>query len=147
MSLDDAPERVTPREDQLEQVPSVPLKKADLDSDARQWAMFCHLSALLGLLAGSLTFLGPLICWLAKRESSSYVDYHGKEALNFHLNILIYNLVLVAISIATCGVGLIVTGPLLAALGIYAIVMSILAGLKANEGDYYRYPLTFRIIH
>ncbi|HJT79266.1 MAG TPA: DUF4870 domain-containing protein [Gemmataceae bacterium] len=145
MSLDDA-ENVRPAEDELEEVSSLPLRKPSLDADARQWAMFCHLSALLGLMAGGLTFLGPLVCWLAKRDSSPFVDYHGKEALNFHLNMLIYGLVLAGITAATCFVAIVVTGPLLAVLGVYAIVMPIIAGIKANEGDYYRYPLTFRLI-
>ncbi len=146
MSLDDAPENVTPAKDALEEVPSLPLKKPALDGEVRQWAMFCHLSALLGLLAGGLTFLGPLICWLVKKDSSPFVDYHGKEALNFHLNILVYSIVLVGITAASCGFAGLVTLPLLGALAIYAIVMPIIAGLKANEGAYYEYPLTFRMI-
>jgi uncharacterized Tic20 family protein len=141
MSLPDSPENVQPRPEPLPAEPDTALT-----ADENQWAMFCHLSALLGLLAGGLTFIGPLICWLVKRDMSKFVDYHGKESLNFQLNILIYYLILIAITIATCGIAAIGTVPILIALGVYAIVMPIVAGLKANEGDYYEYPLTFRMI-
>jgi uncharacterized Tic20 family protein len=117
-----------------------------LTAEDRQWGLFAHLSALLGLLVGGLTFIGPLIVWLVKKDESKFVDYHGKESLNFQLNILIYTLILVAATVGTCGIGLIVTAPLLGALAVYAIVMPIIAGLKANEGKLYEYPLTFRMI-
>jgi uncharacterized Tic20 family protein len=131
----------TPVQESFEDKPPAVLTQED-----RQWAMFAHLSALAGLLVGGLTFIVPLVIWLMKKDESKFVDEHGKESLNFQLNILIYSLILVAISVATCGVGLVATGPLLAALMVYAIIMPIIAGLKANEGKPYEYPLTFRMI-
>lgn len=108
----------------------------------RQWGMFCHLSALLGLLVGGLTFIGPLVCWLLKKDESKFVDYHGKESLNFQLNILVYALIAVVITFATCGVAF----PVIFLPVVYGIVMPIIAGLKANEGVYYVYPATVRVI-
>jgi uncharacterized Tic20 family protein len=116
-----------------------------LTNDDKQWGMFSHLSALLASLAG-VAFVGPLIIWLIKKDQSRFVDYHGKEALNFQLNMLGYSLILVAISVATCGVGLIVTGPLLGVLWIYGIIMPIIAGMDANKGGYYKYPAIIRLI-
>jgi uncharacterized Tic20 family protein len=117
-----------------------------LTADDKQWGMFAHLAVFLGLVAAGLTFIGPLIVWLAKKDQSRFVDYHGKESLNFQLNVLIYSLILVAISLATCGFGVFVTAPLLGALFLFGIIMPILAGLAANRGEMYRYPLTFRMI-
>jgi uncharacterized protein len=113
-----------------------------LTADDKQWGMFAHLSALLGLIAGTLTFLGPLIVWLIKKDQSKFVDYHGKEALNFHLNILGYNIIAWIISLATC----FVASPLIVAVMVYSIVMSIIAGMKANEGRLYEYPAIVRLI-
>ena len=59
------------------------------NADDKQWGMFAHLSAIAGLMVGGLTFAGPLIIWLIKKDQSKFVDYHGKEALNFQLNVLI----------------------------------------------------------
>ncbi len=128
-------------EEQVEHLPSGTITK-----DEKQWAMLAHLSALIALGAGALTFLGPLIVWQVKKDESEFVAQHGKEALNFQLTVFFGALILVAISVATCGAALIVTVPLLAALGIYNVVMVILAGMKANEGEAYEYPATIRLI-
>jgi uncharacterized Tic20 family protein len=112
-------------------------------SDEKQWAMFAQLAALGGLFVVGFTFIGPLIVWLIKKDESRFVDHHGREALNFHLNILIYYLITLTIAIATCGV----LFPLPLAVLVYSIVMTIIAGIKANEGEWYKYPLTFRLIN
>ena len=144
MPSEDRLENVTRAEDidppEEDDIPSV--RDVSLTSDEKMWAMFCHLSALLASFVAGLSFLGPLICWLAKKDSSRFVDAHGKEALNFQLNMLIYFLVSIAIAIVTCGVGIVL--PI--ALGIYSLIMPIIAGVKANGGEMYRYPLTFRMI-
>ena len=60
----------------------------------RTWTALCHASALLGVFLhfpGHL--LGPLIVWLVKRGESPEIDAHGKEALNFQISMLIYNVV------------------------------------------------------
>src|SRR2546421_9360907 len=63
-------------------------------SNVRTWSALCHASALLGVF---LHFPGhiipPLIIWLLKRGDSPEIDAHGKEAVNFQLSMLIYNLV------------------------------------------------------
>jgi uncharacterized Tic20 family protein len=145
MAFGDAPPDLPPTEQPVEAPPQETALTAPT-ADERQWGMFAHLAALVGLLVGGLTFVGPLIVWLAKKDQSKFVDYHGKESLNFQLNILIYSLILVGISVASCGIALIGTGPLLGALYIYGIVMPIIAGLQANDGKLYEYPLTFRMI-
>jgi hypothetical protein len=97
-------------------------------SDERMWAMFAHLSPLL------LGVFGPLIIWLVKKDESQFVGENAKEALNFSLSVMIASLVL----LITC------VGPMF--VGIAALVFSILAGMEANKGVYYRYPYTFRMI-
>jgi uncharacterized Tic20 family protein len=104
--------------------------------------MLAHLSALIATALSTMGFIGPLIVWLIKRDQSKFVDYHGKEALNFQLNMLIYMLIALAITFATCGMGI----PLPLAVGVYGMVMCIIAGIKANQGEMYQYPLTFRLI-
>src|SRR5262249_2055038 len=102
--------------------------------------------ALLGYFAAGLTFIGPLVCWLIKKDTSRYVDYHGKEALNFQINILVYAFACIAVLIATCGLGFVIAVPALIGMGIYNIIMPIIAGVNANSGQYYRYPAIFRLI-
>jgi len=41
---------------------------------------------------------------------------------------------------------LFIIGPLLVVMGIVDLIVPILAAMKANEGQAYRYPLTIRLI-
>jgi uncharacterized Tic20 family protein len=127
--------------------PSAPISPSagELTQDDKMWAMLAHLSALLAVWLG-FGFIGPLIIWIIKKDQSKFVDVHGKESLNFQLNIFIYILICVAIGSVTCGFGFFVTGPLAVAVAIYGLVMPIIAGVKANSGEYYEYPATFRMI-
>lgn len=113
-----------------------------ISSDERQWGMLCHISGLIAMAAGGMSFLGPLICWLIKKDTSGWVDYHGKEALNFHLNILGYTVIAVIVTFATCGIGAVaLLFPL-----VYGIIMSIVAAIAANDGKRYEYPGIVRLV-
>ena len=123
-------------------IPSEPVEASpgELTKDEKMWTMFAHLSSILTSYVLALGFLGPLIIWLIKKDQSKFVDYHGKEALNFQLNMLVYVLISVALICVVVGIVLLI------AIGIYVIVMPIIAGLNANSGQYYRYPLIYRVI-
>jgi len=121
-------------------------------ADERQWAMFAHLSALLGGLVtsgwgGSVGFfIGPLIIWLMKKDTMPFVDDQAKEALNFAITISIVCVALVMLTILSLGIGLLLTVPLMMAVGIAALVMIIIAAMKAHEGVAYRYPIALRLV-
>lgn len=117
-------------------------------SDERMWAMFGHLSALTGILTGGIGYIvGPLIVWQIKKDTMPFAASEAKEALNFNISWLLWMLILggvtFVLTIFVIGILLI---PVLAILGIAWIVLSIIGGLKANEGKPYRYPLTVRFI-
>lgn len=132
----------------------------------RQWAAMAHLTALvLALLTswivGFAGVLGAGAIYLLKRDDSAFAAEHAREALNFNLSMFIYSCLAVAAAVAligatvlTLGIGLIVTLPagLALALAFCAIallwlVCSIIATIKAWNGEPYRYPLTIRLIH
>lgn len=121
-------------------------------AEERQWAMFAHLSALLGaLLTGAFgggwgCFIGPLVIWLVKRDAMPFVADQGKGALNFNITVAIALVVLVLISVMTLGIGLIIAIPLWVVVGIGWLVLTIMAAIKANEGVAYRYPFALRLI-
>jgi uncharacterized Tic20 family protein len=110
--------------------------------NVRTWCVACHLSALAGFVIPAFGhILGPLIVWLIKRGDSPEIDAHGKEALNFQISMLIYNLVAGVLCLVLIGF------VLLAVLHILNVVFVIIAALKAGEGQMYRYPLTLRLIN
>jgi uncharacterized Tic20 family protein len=137
-------ERVTARDEAYEDVPrqrAIELPSSgDLTNEEKQWGMFCHLAALAGLVVPGGNLIGPLVCWMVKKDTSRFVDYHGKESVNFQINMLIYLVICFALTFVLIGF------ILLPIVGIYAIVMPIIAGLKANEGQKYEYPATWRLL-
>jgi len=102
--------------------------------DERTMAMLCHLLAIV------LGFIGPLIIWLIKKDESKFVDDQGKEALNFQLTMLI---ALVASGLSMC---IVIGFVLFPAVAIFDLVFCIIAAIKANNGEAYRYPLNIRMI-
>ncbi|WP_461100423.1 DUF4870 domain-containing protein [Spirosoma koreense] len=110
------------------------------DSDARMWAMLTHLSALPGsfFIIGSV--VAPLVIWQIQKDKSAFVDYHGKEAVNFQITM--------ALAFAVCFllVFILVGAFLIGLVGVVWLVFTIIAAVKANNGEYYRYPLTIRFI-
>lgn len=113
----------------------------EANKDARTWATVCHLSALLALVGVPLgNILGPLVIWLIKRNDHSFVDDQGKEAINFQISMTLYGI------IAGVLVFFLVGFFLLVAIAIVDLVFVIMAAIKANDGETYRYPLSIRII-
>ena len=125
---------------------------AQPDEEQRRWAMFAHLSVLLGGLlssgwAGGVGyFLGPLVIWLLKRDTMPFVADQGKEALNFAITVSIACLALLLLTVMSLGVAILLTLPLLALIGIVALVFVIIGAIKANEGVAYRYPISLRLV-
>lgn len=131
--------------------PEPPVIGGPPSAEERQWALFAHLSAVIGGLLTSAvggwgTFLGPLVIWLIKKDTMAFVNDQGKEALNFNITVAIACVALVLLSIVTLGVGLLLAVPLWIIIAIAWLVLTIIAAMKANEGVYYRYPLTLRLI-
>ena len=141
----DKPESETPAEEetsaeQPETVQECPGSK-DVNKDARMWAMICHLSALAGLVVPVIgCIIGPLIIWQIKKEEFPFVDEQGKEAVNFQISMLIYGIVAGLLCFACVGF---VLAP---AVAIFDLVFLLIAAVKANNGEHYRYPLTIRFI-
>ena len=120
-------------------------------AEERNWAMVAHLSALAGgLLSGFFgglgVFVGPLVVWLIKKDTMPFVDEQGKEALNFNITCAIALLILIVFSVMTLGIGLLLTVPLWVAVGIFWLVVTIIAAVKTSNGEHYRYPISLRLI-
>ena len=108
------------------------------NTEIRQWAMFCHLAAFLGLVFPFGNLIGPLILWQMKKETDPFIDAQGKEALNFQITASL------AIAVCVMLIVVIIGFPLLLLVGIGATVLTIIAAIKANDGLHYRYPFCWR---
>jgi uncharacterized Tic20 family protein len=122
------------------QTPQEPIYP-ELTSEAKNWGMLCHLSALAGLLVPGLAmFVGPLLIWLIKGKDHPFIDDQGKESLNFQISMLVYFIV-------SCVLICVLIGIVLAPVVFLTnIILVIVASMKASGGEAYRYPLTIRLI-
>jgi uncharacterized Tic20 family protein len=68
-------------------------------SNEKNTATLIHLSALAQYIVPFGNYIFPTMIWSAKKNESEFVDYNGKQVLNFQLSILIYTIVLCAIAI------------------------------------------------
>ena len=109
--------------------------------EEQTWGMLTHLTALSGLIGVPTGHLvGPLIVWLIKKDESEVVDAQGKESLNFQISMTIYAVVAGILCFVLIGI------PILIGLWIADIVLVIMASLKANNGEPFKYPGTIRFI-
>ena len=107
------------------------------------FALLAHASGIAGVLgAGLLGFVGPLIIYLLKSETSGYVASQSKEALNFQITLLILAAVCIGITMISCGF----LFPIVFVPMILQIVFGIIAALAARDGQPYRYPFNIRLI-
>ena len=128
--------------DTTDQVPEVPVPS----SDERTWAMFGHLSAFTAFFSGIGMVIGPLIVWLVKRDTMPFVADQAKEALNFNITVMLVAIALFLFTLVTIGLGIFIAGPIGLVVFIGWLVLTIIATVNANNGVYYRYPLTLRLI-
>ena len=110
------------------------------DKDQRTWAMFCHLSALAGLLFPFGSVIGPLIVWLVKKEEMPLVAEHGRKSLNFQLTMMIAYIVCFMLMFVVVGVILL---PLVA---LFSLIMVVVSAIKANDGKEVNYPMAIEFI-
>ena len=111
-----------------------------VSKDTRNLGMLCHILALAGYVVPFGNIIGPLVVWLMKKDSDPFVDEQGKEAINFQITI--------TLAIIVCAILFFLIIPLLLipVIGIFDLIMIILAAVKASSGEHYRYPLTLRLI-
>ena len=130
-----------PPESVIPPPPSEPPMAGAPSAEERQWAMFAHLSALVGVIIPLGSIIGPLVIWLIKKDTMPFVNDQGKEALNFNITVAIA--AIVGWILCFILIGFLV----LAVLAIGWLVFVIIATIKANEGTTYRYPFTLRLIN
>ena len=98
-----------------------------------QWGSFAHLGGVIG-------FLPSLIIWLVFKDRGSFTNTEAKEALNFQITLVF------AYIISSILVVVFIGAILIWAVWIVGVVFSIIAFLRAKDGNHYRYPFAIRLI-
>jgi uncharacterized Tic20 family protein len=111
--------------------------------DEKTWALIAHFGGIIG-------FIPPLIAFLVKKDQSATVRAHAVAALNFQIVVTATYIVLVIVN--ACGAFFLpsILSTLLSfaatAVWIIGVVFAVIAGLKANQGQLYRYPIPVQLV-
>jgi len=138
-------------QDQID--PSRPIATKSGNANLAMWA---HLGPLLGALVGFWTGLPLVLLWLPGlliRNSAKATDFerrHATESMNFQFTLLVvvsgYSLIGTVVALVTLGLALIALLPILVGIGIYALVVNIMAVSAGSAGREYKYPLSIRFV-
>lgn len=122
-----------------EQYPIQPVAQMS-SQDARNWAVFSHLASFIGFIIPFGDLAAKLVIYFSKKDQSAFLADHAKEALNQMITFYIALLIILPFTCVYIGI------PFLIALFVFEVVVSIIAAVKASNGETYRYPLIFRFI-
>jgi uncharacterized protein len=122
-------------------------------ADDKQWALIAHFGGAAGaLFCGMLAFVMPLVAYIVKKDSP-VARQHAVAALNFQIPVAAVGLVFYIISVAA-GFSFSAGGAALSLLFFFlrlvvllvGVIFGVIAGMKANEGQLYKYPVSFPIV-
>lgn len=155
-----------------------------LTKHERNLSAIIHASTFSKYFVPFGNFIFPLILWTANKKDYKFVDYNGKQALNFQISMFLYSIIVGLISVPFF-IGFLpdlfdwnfldfrhfsdfnnlnihissddfrlgrlfwpagISGVLQVALVIINIVYTILATIRTNEGQTFKYPLTIKFI-
>jgi uncharacterized Tic20 family protein len=113
----------------------------NLEAETRDWALYLHLSQLLGLTAlPVIGWLAPILIWQLKKDELPGLDAHGRVVINWLISEIIYGVVCGLLCIVCVGM------PLLVVLFAVGIVFPIVGGVKAQSGQLWPYPGSIRFL-
>jgi uncharacterized protein len=104
----------------------------------KQFSMLVHLSGII------FPLLGAIVGYIVWKDKGEMLNTHTKSALNFNISTAIY--FAVANTLAVVAFFLVIPLFLPVLVWIFYVIMCILAGVKANSGDLFKYPLSISFI-
>jgi uncharacterized protein len=105
------------------------------DMEVSSYCMLMHLSQFAGIIIPYGGIALPIIMWASNKDKSSIIDQHGKNILNWMISFYIY------VSISAILILLLVGIFALIILGFMAVIFAIIGAIKANNNEFYSYPL------
>lgn len=108
--------------------------------EQKQMGMFLHLSQLANIILFPIGIVAPIVLWQTQKDKMPALDAHGKMATNFQISMTIYFFICFVLMFVLVGFLLL---PILAIIG---IVFPIIGGIKANNGEFWEYPLTIKFL-
>lgn len=104
-------------------------------AEENQWGMLSHILPLVATYVTGFGWVVALIIYFAYKDKSRFVAFHALQSLYFHIAMFVAWIIVIILCFVIIGLFLI---PVLAIVG---ILLPILAGIAANKGELYEYPL------
>ena len=115
-----------------------PVEVVEITNQDKNLGTLSHLAGFV-MFFGIPSLFGPLAVWLFNRDND-HVEYHAREALNFNISMTLY-------AVASALLILVIVGIVLLPIVLIAwFVLSIVAAVRASNGEYYEYPFTIRFV-
>jgi uncharacterized protein len=102
----------------------------------RLWAMFLHFSQFAGYIIPLGGFIVPIVIWQTLKSRLPGIDEHGKIVCNWIISAFLYWVVCILLFFLVVGF------PFALVLGVLSVIFPIIGGIKANNGEAWRYPLS-----
>ena len=109
-------------------------------SSNQSYIMLMHLSLFSNYIFPLAGLVVPVVLWLAKKDQDQAIDRQGREITNW----VIFQSIAWAISFILAFV--LIGIPMLVVLAIVGIIFPIIGAVKATNGEFYRYPMLFRVL-
>jgi uncharacterized Tic20 family protein len=115
-------------------------RRAVLEQETRRWAFLLHLSVLAGFAVPIAGLIVPIVIWQMKKPVLPGIDEHGINVINWIISLMIYSIGSLILVFVVIGI------PMLMALGVVSMVFPIIAAIKANNGEVWKYPLSISFL-
>lgn len=112
-------------------------KKPLFGLEENTYLMLMHISQFAGVIIPLAGFIVPILMWTLNKDANTNVDLHGKNIVNCMISYAIYAALL---CITVIGI------PVAAVLGVLYAIFVVLATVKANRGEYWKYPFIIQFI-
>ncbi|MCX7522303.1 DUF4870 domain-containing protein [Microbacterium sp. STN6] len=110
--------------------PNAPLNP----SDEKLWATLIHIGGIF------FSFIPALIGYLVLKDRGPFIRQHAATALNFQITMAIASIIGSILIIVIVGIFIVI------AVGIVVLIFSIIAAVKANQGQAYTYPMSIKFV-
>jgi uncharacterized Tic20 family protein len=84
--------------------------------------------------------IAPILIWQLKKEQFPDLDQHGKMVINFIISMLIYSAVAFVLTLVFVGFILALV------LVVIGVAYPIIGAIKANNGEFWKYPLILQLL-
>ena len=103
-------------------------------ADEKLWSILAHVGGIF------FYWIVPLIAYLVLKDRGPFVRWHTRQALNFHITLVIGYAAGFVLSLVFVGIFVLIAAAIL------QVLFGIIAAVAANRGEFYKIPLAIEFV-